>query len=83
MKHVNELENDFRCVISNVRLHEICGTKDVSLFIRLTNNVIILLMWFVCVFTEMLKGSHLMMISTLGEVDQLDLYWIKLLKMKI
>ena len=34
MKHVNEKENDFRMVLSNVRLHEICGTKDVSVFIR-------------------------------------------------
>ena len=34
MKHVNEKENDFRTVISNPRLFEICGTKDVSLFIK-------------------------------------------------
>ncbi|XP_066919456.1 uncharacterized protein [Clytia hemisphaerica] len=34
MKHVNEKENDFRMVISNARLLEICGTKDVSLFIK-------------------------------------------------
>ena len=34
MKHVNEAENDFRMLISNVRLHEICGTMDVSVFIK-------------------------------------------------
>ncbi|XP_066925851.1 uncharacterized protein [Clytia hemisphaerica] len=34
MKHVNEVENDFRMMISNVRLHEICDTKDVSVFIK-------------------------------------------------
>ena len=34
MKHVNEQENDYRMVISNARLLEICGTKDVSLFIK-------------------------------------------------
>ena len=33
-KHVDENNNDFRLVIDNEQLHEICGTKDVSVFIK-------------------------------------------------
>ena len=31
---VNQAENDYRYVISNAQLHRICGTSDVSYFIR-------------------------------------------------
>ena len=34
LKHVNELENDYRMVISNDRLNTICGVKDVSVFVK-------------------------------------------------
>ena len=34
LKHVNELENDFRMVISNDHLNAICGVEDVSIFVK-------------------------------------------------
>ena len=33
-KFVNSTENDYRLMISNERLHEICQTRDVEYFIR-------------------------------------------------
>ena len=33
-RFVNQYENDYRFVISNARLHRICGTSDVSMFIK-------------------------------------------------
>ena len=33
-KFVNQNENDYRYNINNAQLHQICGTSDVSYFIR-------------------------------------------------